>query len=223
MSTNMIDSPHEKSIKFLLDVCQMDGLELLKTSTIYKITVRIRGRSGRHYEVTATRPIGLFSKVGWETSVTGAAWKNDFNSETSRSYTVNLCLNTHEKKRHLPIGDRLASLVLSLHNDVKLAMDIPLVAQFIVCPRDDLLPIYTFQDDMIVTQDMIDNHEDFDEDYDLYEDDEIDRYEEIENPMEDWFADDEEDAEMPDLGQRSWSQDLGEFIMQQFERSKSES
>ena len=30
MSTNMIDSPHEKSIKFLLDVCQMDGLELLK-------------------------------------------------------------------------------------------------------------------------------------------------------------------------------------------------
>ena len=102
-------------------------------------------------------------------------------------------------------------------------MDIPLVAQFIVCPRDDLLHIYTFQDDMIVTQDMIENHEEFDEDYDLYEDDEMEEFEEIEHPMEDWFADDAEDAEVPDLGQRSWSQDLGEFIMQQFERSKSES
>ena len=76
---------------------------------------------------------------------------------------------------------------------------------------------------MIVTQDMIENHEEFDEDYDLYEDDEIEEFEEIEHPMEDWFADDAEDAEVPDLGQRSWSQDLGEFIMQQFERSKSES
>ena len=135
---------------------------------------------------------------------------------------MNLCLNTHAKKRHLPIGDRLASLVLSLHNDVKLAMDIPLVAQFIVCPREDLLHIYAFQDDMIVTQDMIENHQDFDEDYDLFEDDEIDQFEEeIMSPMEDWFADNSEDAGVPDLGQRNWSQDLGEFIMQQFERSKS--
>ena len=96
MSTQIIESPHEKSIKFLKDICEMDGIELLKTSTIYKIVVRVRGRSGRHYEVTASRPVGLFSQEPWQTSILGAAWKNDFNSETTMPYTTNLCLNTHE-------------------------------------------------------------------------------------------------------------------------------
>ena len=67
-----------------------------------------------------------------------------------------LCLNIHENKEHLPVGDRLASFALSLHNDVKLAMEIPLVAQFIVCPREDLYHVFTFQEEMVVTQEMID-------------------------------------------------------------------
>ena len=29
MQTTIIDSPHEKSIKFLQDVCKMDGIEML--------------------------------------------------------------------------------------------------------------------------------------------------------------------------------------------------
>ena len=222
MSANMIDSPHEKSIKFLQDVCQMDGIELLKTSTIYKITVRIRGRSGRHYEVVATRPIGLFSKVGWETSIIGAAWKNDFNSESTRSYTVNLCLNTHGNKSHLPIGDRLASLALSLHDDLKLAMEIPLVAQFIVCPREDLYHIYTFQDDMIVTQDMIDEQDAFDEEYDFFDEDEFDAFDEMGDLPDNWLGGDSEDI-VDDAERSTSTQDLSAFIMQCFEQTKNQS
>ena len=173
MQTSIIDSPYEKSIRFLKDVCKIDGLDLIRTSTIYNITVRVRGRSGRHYEVTASRPISLFSQESWKTTVIGAAWKTDFNSEKTRSFTANLCLNTHEEKRHLPIGDRLASLVLSLHNDLKLAMDIPLVAQFIVCPREDLFHVFTFQDDMVVTQDMIDEQQ-YQEDDEYFDEDEFD-------------------------------------------------
>ena len=35
-------------------------------------------------------------------------------------------------------------------------MEIPLVAQFIVCPREELYHVFTFQEEMVVTQDMID-------------------------------------------------------------------
>ena len=83
MSNGLVDSPHEKSIKFLKDVCQLDGIDLLQTSKIYKIIIRIRGRSGRHYEVIASREVGLFSQVPWGITVTGAARKNDFDSELS--------------------------------------------------------------------------------------------------------------------------------------------
>ena len=222
MQTSAIDSPYDKSIKFLKDVCKIDGLDLLKTSTIYNITVRVRGRSGRHYEVTASRPISLFSNESWKTSVIGAAWKTDFNSEKTRSFTANLCLNTHEEKRHLPIGDRLASLVLSLHNDLKLAMDIPLVAQFIVCPREDLLHTYSFQDDMVVTQDMIDEQQEYEDDYDYFDEDEFD---EVDFHEQDWlFAEPDEPIEQePEPIQRTWTQELGDFLMRQIDEGRKSS
>ena len=95
-------------------------------------------------------------------SVIGAAWKKDIESK-DQNFTASLCLNINEQKTHLPIGDKLASLALSLRNDIELAMDIALVAQFIVCPRNKLEHIFTFQDEMIVTQDMIDmNDEEMD-------------------------------------------------------------
>ena len=49
-------------------------------------------------------------------------------------------------------------------------MDIPLVAQFIVCPRDDLLNVHIFQDEMVVTEEMYEQGEvdiNFDEDEDF--------------------------------------------------------
>ena len=50
-------------------------------------------------------------------------------------------------------------------------MDIPLVAQFIVCPRNKMEHIFTFQDEMIVTQDMIDMGED-EQEFHGFDDDE---------------------------------------------------
>ena len=220
MSTQIIDSPHEKSIKFLKDICEMDGIELLKTSTIYKIVVRVRGRSGRHYEVTASRPVGLFSQEPWQTSILGAAWKNDFNSESTMPYTTNLCLNTHEDKRHLPIGDRLASLILSLHNDIKLAMDIPLVAQFIVCPREDLNHVYSFQNDMVVTQDMIDEQQEFEEEYDAFFEDDFeddDLFPEFE------FPEDDDDIIEFELRDKSFADQIADLFSRQQDKETEKS
>ena len=52
--------PHEKSMQFLREICNIDGIELVDSNSIYKIFVRVRGRSGRHYEVEASRPLGCF-------------------------------------------------------------------------------------------------------------------------------------------------------------------
>ena len=191
----------------------MDGIELLKSSTIYNITVRVRGRSGRHYEVVASRPIGLFSQEPWKTTVEGAAWKGDFDSEKTRSFTANLCLNTHEEKRHLPVGDRLASLVLSLHNDIKLAMDIPLVAQFIVCPRDDLLNIHIFQDEMVVTEEMYEQGE---VDINFDEDEDFEYCDFFENSF--LFGDTEQPLEL-EASRDNWAQDIEYDIIQRYERA----
>jgi len=217
MSTEMAENPHGKSITFLRGICNsIDEIEFVESSSIYNITVRIRGRSGRHYEVVASRPVGLFMGVPWETEVTGAAWKSDFNTEKSRAYTAKLCLNIHEEKQHLPIGDRLASLALSLHNDIKLAMDIPLVAQFIVCPRNELLNVHIFQDEMIVTTDLL-NDEFYDEEPSefLDSDDEFDFLESIVNF---WHSQDNEEPlglESPD---GNWARDLEHDIMRRYDR-----
>jgi hypothetical protein len=159
-------NPFEKSMGFLRDVCKMDNFNWIKTDSKGEIKVQIKGTSGRHYEVRGKQQqphpaLGVDSKRSktWSTSVVGAAWKKDLTSKNSK-FIVNLCLNINERKTHLPIGDKLASLALSLRNDIELAMDIPLVAQFIVCPRSKLEHIFTFQEEMIVTQDMIDMSDD---------------------------------------------------------------
>jgi hypothetical protein len=155
-------NPFEKSMGFLRDVCKMDNFHWIETDSKGEIKVQIKGTSGRHYEVRGKQQqphpvLGANSKRSetWSTSVVGAAWKKDLTSKNSK-FIVNLCLNINERKTHLPIGDKMASLALSLRNDIELAMDIPLVAQFIVCPRSKLEHIFTFQEEMIVTQDMID-------------------------------------------------------------------
>ena len=212
--------PHEKSMQFLREICNIDGIELIDSNSIYKIFVRVRGRSGRHYEVEASRPIGLFLQTPWTTEVTGAAWKRDFDSEKTRAYTAKLCLNIHSDKEHLPVGDRLASLALSLHNDIKLAMEIPLVAQFIVCPREELYHVFKFQEELVVTQDMID---DFNPAYGgnpqhvldyMEEDREIEFIDFLPGFWDDW--DDEEPFELDSI-QTNWLQDISDDIMQRFD------
>lgn len=211
-------NPHEKSMQFLREVCNIDGIEMIDSNSIYKIVVRIRGRSGRHYEVEASRPIGLFMQTPWETEVVGAAWKRDFDCENTRAYTAKLCLNIHENKEHLPIGDRLASLALSLHNDVKLAMEIPLVAQFIVCPREELYNVFTFQEEMVVTQEMIDETalegnpqhvlDYMEEDRDIEFIDFLPGF---------WHVDGDDESFDLDSIQTHWLQDVSDDIMQRFD------
>ena len=212
-------NPHEKSMQFLREVCNIDGIEMIDSNSIYKIVVQVRGRSGRHYEVEASRPIGLFMQTPWTTEVVGAAWKRDFDSEKARAYTAKLCLNIHEDKEHLPVGDRLASLVLSLHNDVKLAMEIPLVAQFIVCPREELFHIFTFQEELVVTQDMSDESAlegnpqhvlDF-----MEEDHDVEFIDFLPGFWDDELG--EQEAFDLDSIQTNWLQDVSDDIMQRFD------
>jgi len=212
-------NPHEKSMQFLRDICNIDGIELIESKSIYTIVVRVRGRSGRHYEVEASRPLGLFLQTPWTTEVTGAAWKRDFDSEKSRAYTAKLCLNIHQDKEHLPVGDRLASLALSLHNDIKLAMEIPLVAQFIVCPREELYHVFTFQEELVVTQDLVDESYHFGGnpqhalDY-MEEDREVELIDFLPNF---WHVDGDDEPFDLDSIETNWLQDISDDIMQRFD------
>lgn len=216
MFTGLTDSPHLKSIDFLNGVCSIDGIELIPSRSIYDITLRVRGRSGRHYEIVATNLIGLYNEGAWDTKVIGAAWKKDLTSKQSRPYTAKLCLEIHEDKQHLPIGDRLASLALSLHNDIKLAMDIALVAQFIICPRNDLLEIHTFQEELIVTEEM---YEQQFSSNDLVESiaDEVEEVEYIDFLPGFWDELGEQEAFDLDSIQTNWLQDVSDDIMQRFD------
>jgi len=179
MSSEESTEPFEKSMEFLRGICQMEHFHLIETFSQGMIQVRVKGTSGRHYEVKAKQQLphpGLSENSNrrrktWSTSVIGAAWKKDIESKNS-NFTASLCLNINEQKTHLPIGDKLASLALSLRNDIELAMDIALVAQFIICPRNRLEHIFTFQDEMIVTQDMIDMNDEDEEEMDWEEEEE---------------------------------------------------
>ena len=206
----------------------MEHFHLMETYSEGKIQVRVKGTSGRHYEVKAKQQghhPGLSAQSNmrrktWTTSVIGAAWKKDIEARDS-NFTVSLCLNINEQKTHLPIGDKLASLALSLRNDIDLAMDIPLVAQFIVCPRNKMEHIFTFQDEMIVTQDMIDMSD---------EDEEMDWEEEEEYYNSIDFEDLHEESEFQDNTidkdletESSNSDEMVDIIMRAFERREDRS
>lgn len=191
----------------------MDGIELVNPDSAQDITVRVRGRSGRHYEIVASSPLGNFFQETWQTEVRGAAWKRDFNTENTRSYTAKLCLNIHEDKEHLPIGDRVASLALSLYNDIKLAMDIALVAQFIVCPREDLLNIHIFQDEMVMTEEMFQQGV---IDMNIDEDENFEYCEFFENS---WLYNDSDAPLELEASRDNWAQDIEYEIIQRYERA----
>ena len=141
-------------------------------------------------------------------------------AKKKRAYTAKLCLNIHENKEHLPVGDRLASLALSLHNDVKLAMEIPLVAQFIVCPREELYHVFTFQEEMVVTQEMMDESALYYGGNPQHALDYMEQDREIE--LIDflpgfWALDDDEEPFDLDSIQTHWLQDVSDDIMQRFD------
>tara|TARA_B110000305_G_scaffold128335_1_gene143590 strand:+ start:2073 stop:2828 length:756 start_codon:yes stop_codon:yes gene_type:complete len=149
------------------------------------IRVRVQGESHRWYQIDSNFQ-GVSSELfqtpksqsQWSVAVTAGRWQNDVISENQ--YSVSLCI--HSKNPDLPIGDRIVSLVLALYNDIKTALQIPMLAQFLICTREMLKEIVIFQDMMIVTTAMMGEEDwDFpgpqdDEDIGMNENQEMDMY-----------------------------------------------
>ena len=155
-----------------------------------KVEIFVRGMSRRWYRINAhqltAEIIGENKYPHWTSSwvicVRGAAWRSDFANDCS--FTVSICIHPNKSGSRLPIGDSLVSLCLSLVNDKTTAMNIPLLAQFIVCPRTRLSRIEIFQEEGILTTGMLQEADDYFEEWD-----------------EDW--DEEEEAHMEFLNQQN--------------------
>lgn len=148
-----MSEPELRSVELLQGVVRSTSATLvLLTQT--EIKVRVRGESKRWYEIYAKyhghHDIFDHGDNGWNCSVNAGRRETDIID--ANDYCAQLCL--HANEHNLPIGDQVVSLILSLSNDIKTAMEIPLLAQFIVCTRQMLANIMIFQDTMIVTEEM---------------------------------------------------------------------
>ena len=166
--------PKIKSLKMLSSIVEnTSNMTLMAYRTcsenvIFSLMILLKGKSGRWYKVlTNDAESQLFSiNQDYVISVHGARWKKDLAKPGSK-FAAKLCLNpttrgyeqdpvTGERiEGELPIGDRIATICLHLTNDIDLALRIPLVAQFIITPREQLARIDTFQDEYIVWNDML--------------------------------------------------------------------
>ena len=148
-----MSEPELRSVEMLQGVVKTTSATLvLLTQT--EIKVRVRGESKRWYEIYAVHQgqhaIFPHGDNGWNYTVNAGRREDDI--VNANQYCAQLCL--HANEQNLPIGDQIVSLILSLSNDIQTAMEIPLLAQFIVCTRQMLSNIMIFQDTMIVTEEM---------------------------------------------------------------------
>ena len=182
-----MSEPELRSIEMLQSVAKATSNVEIFMLTNETIKIRVQGESHRWYQIDSIFQ-GMSNELyepappqpQWSLSVTAGRWQNDVISENQ--YSVNLCL--HSKNQNLPIGDQIVSLVLVLYNDIKTALKIPMLAQFIICQREMLKEIVIFQDMMIVTQAMIDED---DWPFDGMEDEEEDEDEDEDRDMYDAF------------------------------------
>ncbi|MGA0380547.1 MAG: hypothetical protein ACO3NJ_07085, partial [Candidatus Poseidoniaceae archaeon] len=99
-----------------------------------------------------------------------------------------------------------------------LAMEIPLVAQFIVCPREELYHVFTFQEELVVTQDMIDESALEGNPQHVLDYMEEDREVEFIDFLPDfWHFDGDDEPFDLDSIQTNWLQDISDDIMQRFD------
>ncbi len=161
-----MSEPELRSIEMLQSVARETPTIEIVIMTHESIKVRLRGESMRWYSIESNfqgmNGNSTRSQPEWSIAVKAGRWQNDVIHENE--YSVNLCL--HSKNQNLPIGDRIVSLVLALFNDIKTALKIPMLAQFIVCHRQMLKDIVIFQDTMIVTHDMVEDEWDYPEEWD---------------------------------------------------------
>jgi len=166
-SESEISGPYYRSMQLLFDTVESNDSLEWDDEEYGKVEIFVKGMSRRWYKIKAVqiRPLNPNKPVidpkhwtsSWAIIVKGAAWRSDFNNN---SMVVDLCIHTRRSGGRFPIGDSLVSLCLSLANDKITAMDIPLLAQFIICPRKRLSTIEIFQEEGIVTSDMLNQGED---------------------------------------------------------------
>ena len=180
-SESKISSPYFRSMRLLLDTVESNDSLQWDDEEYGKVEIFVKGMSRRWYKINAIQiePIkkdqsGADPKhwtSSWVIMVKGAAWRSDFSN--NNSMVADICIHTARSGYRLPIGDSLVSLCLSLLNDKFTAMEIPLLAQFIVCPRKRLSTIEIFQQEGIVTSYMLNQEDPFgewDEDWEQEED-----------------------------------------------------
>ena len=170
-----ITEPKLKSLKMLSSIVEnTSDMTLMAYRTcseniIFSLMILLKGKSGRWYKVLTNHVDAQLFPVGsldYSITVHGARWKKDL-AKPGGKFAAKLCLNPTTRgyeqdpvtgdriEGELPIGDRIATICLHLTNDIDLALRIPLVAQFIITPREHLARIDTFQDEYIVWNDML--------------------------------------------------------------------
>lgn len=147
--------PTKRSLELLKDIAKENNWLNVRMVDNEKFYLTVNGESRRWYHISAKKnefeQFNPFAEGAiWNISVRGAAQRYDL--IRNNKFNADLCINTRRRSKNLPIGDRLASLALSLRNDRRTAMSIPLLAQFIVCKREFLAEIIVFQDEGIMTE-----------------------------------------------------------------------
>lgn len=165
---NAARDAHLKSMRFLDSIVEGSVAMTLSLDRQGLPSVVVRGTSRRwyrvglhaHYVEDYVDVNGEFREVKevlWRTNVDAGAWKQDITERTP--FAVALCMHPTQRSQNLPIGDQVAALALALQNDKTTAMRIPLLAQFIVSPREALEDVYQFSEDGVIM-----HHEVYDED-----------------------------------------------------------
>jgi len=164
-SGNPFTKPEQRSLELLQSIAEANPWLEFVEQTEERIEIHVRGQSRRWYSIEAKRAMAqhfLNHNIvhnTWSLEVQGGARKRDILHRNQ--YCANLCLNLRQSA-DLPVGDKIAALCLSLHNDVTTAMNIHLLAQFLVCPRNDLAKVMIFQDEMVVLHSMFAGRDDED-------------------------------------------------------------
>lgn len=155
--------PERRSIELLRGISKENNWIDVNFNLPNYISMRINGESRRWYHVSAkVRDVSMLSPFEteiWHIEVRGAANKNDI--IRNNKFNADICINTNGRGNKMPIGDRMAALALSLRNDRRTAMSVPLLAQFLVCKRDFLQEVIVFQDEGLMTEIEIDSQAEF--------------------------------------------------------------
>jgi len=153
--TYRMNTPELRSVELLKSVADSAGVDIFHL-TQTEINLRFQGESKRWYQIESQC---IFDDeypeetMEWVTNTKAARWKSDIINDSE--FCVRLCVHPNDQK--LPIGDQIVSITLALINDIQTAMEIPMLAKFLICTRSMLENIIIFQDMMVVTQDMIDD------------------------------------------------------------------